>query len=63
MGWIDILMMVLTALMILISLGAVAFNDSDDGFGYIGRLLWSLCACFWTVSLTLRILIYVGALV
>lgn len=63
MDWIEVLLMVLSALMILISLGAVTINDGDDGFGYIGRLLWSLCACFWTVSLTLRILIYVGALV
>ena len=62
MSWSDILMMVLSALMILFSIGAVTINDGDDGFGYVGRLLWSICACLWTASLTLRILLYVGAL-
>ena len=62
MDWIEVLLMVLSALMILISLGAVTLNDNDDGFGYTGRLLWSICACFWTTSLTIRILLYVGAL-
>lgn len=62
MGWFNILMMVLSALMILISIGVVTINNGDDGFDYTGRLLWSICACTWTVSLTIRILLYVGAL-
>lgn len=63
MGWSDILMMVLSALMILVSIGVVTINDGDDGFDYTGRLLWSISACTWTTSLTIRILLYVGALV
>lgn len=63
MDWFNILMMVLSALMILVSIGVVTINAGDDGFNYTGRLLWSICACIWTASLTLRILLYVGALV
>lgn len=62
MGWANILIMVLSALMILISIGVVTINDGDGGFDYTGRLLCSICACTLTVSLTIRILLYIGAL-